>query len=39
MGHAMDLILTSRKVEAAEALQMGLAHLAVLRGARQAGSA
>jgi enoyl-CoA hydratase len=24
MGHAMDLILTGRKVEAAEALQMGL---------------
>ena len=37
MGHAMDLILTGRKVEAAEALQMGLANRVVPRGqARQA---
>jgi enoyl-CoA hydratase len=33
MGHAMDLILTGRKVEAAEALQMGLANRVVPRGA------
>lgn len=32
MGHAMDLILTGRKVEAAEALQMGLANRVVARG-------
>src|SRR5690349_20348549 len=32
MGHAMDLILTGRKVEAAEALQMGLANRVVPRG-------
>ncbi len=32
MGHAMDLILTGRKVEAAEALQMGLATRVVPRG-------
>ena len=33
MGHAMDLILTGRKVEAAEALQMGLANRVVGKGA------
>jgi enoyl-CoA hydratase len=32
MGHAMDLILTGRKVEAAEALQMGLANRVVAAG-------
>ena len=32
MGHAMDLILTGRKVDAAEALQMGLANRVVPRG-------
>jgi enoyl-CoA hydratase len=32
MGHAMDLILTGRKVEAAEALQMGLANRVVPKG-------
>ncbi|MDP3760130.1 MAG: crotonase/enoyl-CoA hydratase family protein [Ramlibacter sp.] len=32
MGHAMDLILTGRKVAAAEALQMGLANRVVARG-------
>ena len=32
MGHAMDLILTGRKVEAAEALQMGLANRVVPTG-------
>jgi enoyl-CoA hydratase len=32
MGHAMDLILTGRKVEAAEALQMGLANRVVPQG-------
>jgi enoyl-CoA hydratase len=32
MGHAMDLILTGRKVEAPEALQMGLANRVVPRG-------
>jgi enoyl-CoA hydratase len=37
MGHAMDLILTGRKVEAAEALQMGLCTRVVPRGgAREA---
>jgi enoyl-CoA hydratase len=37
MGHAMDLILTGRKVEAAEALQIGLANRVVPKGqARQA---
>ena len=37
MGHAMDLILTGRKVEAAEALQIGLANRVVPRGgAREA---
>ena len=37
MGHAMDLILTGRKVEAAEALQMGLANRVVPHGqAREA---
>lgn len=37
MGHAMDLILTGRKVEAAEALAMGLANRVVPRGgAREA---
>jgi enoyl-CoA hydratase/carnithine racemase len=33
MGHAMDLILTGRKVEAAEALQIGLANRVVPKGA------
>ena len=32
MGHAMDLILTGRKVEAAEALQMGLCNRVVPKG-------
>jgi enoyl-CoA hydratase len=32
MGHAMDLILTGRKVEAKEALQMGLANRVVAKG-------
>ena len=32
MGHAMDLILTGRKVEAAEALQMGLCNRVVPQG-------
>ncbi|MDP2817268.1 MAG: crotonase/enoyl-CoA hydratase family protein [Polaromonas sp.] len=32
MGHAMDLILTGRKVEAAEALQMGLCNRVVPSG-------
>jgi enoyl-CoA hydratase len=32
MGHAMDLILTGRKVEAAEAMQMGLANRMVAKG-------
>lgn len=37
MGHAMDLILTGRKVEAAEALQIGLCNRVVPRGtAREA---
>ena len=37
MGHAMDLILTGRKVEAAEALQIGLANRVVAPGhAREA---
>jgi enoyl-CoA hydratase len=37
MGHAMDLILTGRKVEAAEALQMGLCNRVVAAGrAREA---
>ncbi|HEX2547637.1 MAG TPA: crotonase/enoyl-CoA hydratase family protein [Ramlibacter sp.] len=37
MGHAMDLILTGRKVEAAEALAMGLANRVVPKGqAREA---
>ena len=37
MGHAMDLILTGRKVGAAEALQMGLANRVVTQGsAREA---
>ena len=36
MGHAMDLILTGRKVESAEALQMGLANRVVPRGQARA---
>ena len=32
LGHAMDLILTGRKVDAAEALQMGLANRVVPHG-------
>jgi enoyl-CoA hydratase len=32
MGHAMDLMLTGRKVESAEALQMGLANRVVTTG-------
>ncbi|HYW56448.1 MAG TPA: crotonase/enoyl-CoA hydratase family protein [Polaromonas sp.] len=32
MGHAMDLILTGRRVEAAEALQMGLCNRVVASG-------
>ena len=36
MGHAMDLILTGRKVEAAEALQMGLANRVVASGSAHA---
>lgn len=37
MGHAMDLILTGRQVEAAEALAMGLANRVVAKGgAREA---
>jgi enoyl-CoA hydratase len=36
MGRAMDLILTGRKVEAAEALQMGLANRVVPRGGARA---
>jgi len=36
MAHAMDLILTGRKVEAAEALQMGLANRVVPRGQARA---
>jgi enoyl-CoA hydratase len=33
LGHAMDLILTGRKIEAAEALAMGLANRVVGKGA------
>lgn len=36
LGHAMDLILTGRKVEAAEALQMGLANRVVAKGQARA---
>ncbi len=36
MGHAMDLILTGRKVEAAEAMQIGLANRVVPRGGARA---
>lgn len=38
MGHAMDLILTGRKVEAAEALQMGLCNRVVPTGTALAGA-
>jgi enoyl-CoA hydratase len=36
MGHAMDLILTGRKVEAAEALQIGMANRVVPAGGARA---
>lgn len=36
MGHAMDLILTGRKVESAEALQMGLCNRVVPHGQARA---
>jgi enoyl-CoA hydratase len=36
LGRALDLILTGRKVEAAEALQMGLANRVVARGQARA---
>jgi enoyl-CoA hydratase len=36
MGHAMDLILTGRKVEAAEALGIGLANRVVPKGEARA---
>jgi enoyl-CoA hydratase len=36
MGHAMDLILTGRRVDAAEALQMGLCNRVVPRGGARA---
>ena len=36
MGHAMDLILTGRKVESAEALQIGLANRVVATGQARA---
>jgi enoyl-CoA hydratase len=36
MGHAMDLILTGRKVEATEALQMGLCNRVVASGGARA---
>ncbi len=36
MGHAMDLILTGRKVEAPEALQMGLCNRVVPKGCARA---
>ena len=39
LGHAMDLILTGRKVEAAEALQIGLANRIVPRGQALAAAA
>jgi enoyl-CoA hydratase len=38
MGHAMDLILTGRKVEAAEALRMGLANRIVPKGEAKQGA-
>ena len=38
MGHAMDLILTGRKVESAEALQMGLCNRVVPTGQAREGA-
>jgi enoyl-CoA hydratase len=38
MGHAMDLILTGRKVESAEALQIGLANRVVATGHAREGA-
>jgi enoyl-CoA hydratase len=38
MGHAMDLILTGRKVESTEALQMGLCNRVVPRGQAREGA-
>lgn len=38
MGHAMDLLLTGRKVDSAEALQMGLCNRVVPRGQSREGA-